>query len=205
MGAPPPYQPPMPRKNNNTVLIVVIILVVLVPCIGLILLAAAGVSFFKNQIGPMAGCMITLESGRNAVEKYVAEKGTYPKAETWQDDIKSYYEKELTKEAPDMGPFKPSPADSAWECKFGEPVTGIAYNSDLSGKKAADIKDKGATILFFEIKTPVKNAHEPYKTRAASESPKFMGEPRGWLKIPLDGGVEGIKNSRRGSIKFGTD
>lgn len=203
MSGPPPYQPPMPRKNNNTVLIIVIILVVLVPCIGLIVLAAAGVSFFTKQIGPMAGCMITLESGRNAVEKYAAEKGTYPKAATWQDDIQKYYEAEVSKASEEMGPFKPSKGDEAWSCKFGEPTTGIAYNSDLSGKKPADIKDKGATIMFFEIDTPKRNAASPYKSRPSNESPKFMGENRGWIKIPIDGGVEGIKGNSKG-VRIGS-
>lgn len=195
MSGPPPYSPPTPRKNNNTLLIVILVCVVVVPCLGLIALGVAGFSFVRNTAFPMAGCMVTVQSAQRAINMYAAEKGTYPKAATWQTDTKDYYAKLIDKSKDKLGPITVGKAGEAWNCDTGDNPTGIAYNSDIAGKKPADIKDKLGTIMLFEVEKPALNAHEPYKKKSDDTSPKILGNPRGWVAIGIEGDVEGIKNS----------
>lgn len=200
MSGPPPYSPPTAKKNSNTVLIIVLICVVVVPCLGLIALVFAGYSFVTKTALPMAGCVVTVKAGQQAINKYAAEKGTYPKAETWQSDIKDYYEKAVQKLNEKDSPISVGEVTKAWVCDPGDNATGIAYNSDVAGKKPADIKDKYATILLFEVEKPSLNAHEAFKERPKSTSPKILGNPRGWIKIGIEGDLEGMDNG--GNIRI---
>lgn len=188
--------PPQPRKNNNTVLIVVLILVILVPCIGLLVVGAAGLWGF-NSVKPMAQCMITFEAAHSAVLDYAKEKGQLPNAETWQTDVKSYYAKHVGSKNDKFGPFEPSSADGEWGCKNGDSSTGIAFNSDLSGKKIDEIKDRYATILLFEVEKAQMNARAKYAPRPDKGSPKIFGEERGWITVPVEGEVKMGKNGAK--------
>ncbi|MEQ1822188.1 MAG: hypothetical protein ABL949_06750 [Fimbriimonadaceae bacterium] len=194
MSSPPPFVPPMApypqKKNNNTVLIVVLILVVLVPCIGILVFGALGLSFFKNTAMPMATCMITFEGAKSAVEEYTADKGHLPNAATWQDDVRSYYKKYLESKKEDFGPFSPPPADGVWSCKSGTTVTGLAFNDDVSGKKMADIKDKSTTVLLYEVDKAEMNAHAKYVKKPDSAAPMIFGKSRGWITVTVDGDVK---------------
>lgn len=198
MSSPPPFTPPAPaRRGSNTALIVVLILVILIPCVGLIVFGFLGFNFAQKTVFPMVGCMMTYESAGKAMEAYVKEKGAYPKAATWQDDIAPFYKKHLEAKKEDYGPFPPSKPDDAWSCAFGDPSTGMAYNDDVAGKKKADVKDPSITVVLFEVEKIARNQHEKYKPREATTSPKFFGEHRGWIRIMGDGELTGIKNNKQ--------
>lgn len=182
-----------PQKSNTTLIVVIVVLCVVVPCA---LLIGVG-SYFVRQVGqnvsPMIGCMLMYEGVRDAVEEYaLANEGKMPPATSWQDDIRPFYAKWREKSSKDSGPFKPPAADSEWSCKFGDRVTGIAYNSDLQGKKWEEIENRRKTVLIYEIDQVMKNANGPFKERSKKGSPQFMGEERGWLSIPVEGSMDNI-------------
>lgn len=201
---PPPYYRPQAQKksNSNTILIIVLICVVVIPCVGLLALGAMGYSFFKNVGGPMVGCMITFDTANKAVSNYVTEKGAYPKAETWQDEVQPYYAKILEAKKDEMAMFSPAKPEGVWTCKGGEPQTGIAFNSELSGKKPADIKDKLSKVVIFEVADPKRNAHAVYERKSKETSPKFMGNPRGWMYVTIDGDVQGFEGGSNSGFRM---
>lgn len=197
MQTPPPFSPPgnPPRKSNTALWIVlIVVLCVVIPCGGLVALGFFGMNWFGKTLGPMARCAILFEGVRNSVEMYTKEHdGTLPKAETWQDDVKPYYAKWRDREGKDMGPFTPPSADGEWACEIEGRKTGLAFNSKLSGKKWEEIDQRRTTILIYEVETVMRNANGPYKERPKSSSPKLMGNPRGWIEIPVEGSVDDFK------------
>ncbi len=158
-----------------------------------------------NKVMPMAGCFINFEAARQGLVTYAKEHdGNLPKKENWQRDLKPYVQKYLGKE--DLGPVKAfDPNAAEWYCETDGRRTGIAYNSEIAGKKLADIKDPYMTIAFFEIENPRANAAEVYKRKENSTSPKIFGEPRGWIAITLEGDVQGMKKRSSGGIRIDTD
>ena len=152
-----------------------------------------------KKAGPMFGCIIGLDEGQRAMRMYADEHdGKLPNAKTWQDDIRPYYSR-VDGSSKDKGPFKTFPAEGEWVCNDDkEQRTGIAFNSDLSGKKLADIKDPYSTVLLFEVEKIGTNQSEPYKARPDSTAPKFFGNNRGWLSIH----VLGALRQKDGNFKF---
>jgi hypothetical protein len=91
-------------------------------------------------------------------------------------------------------------------CKTEAGMTGMAFNSDLSGKKMAEVKDPYGTIVIFEIEKATRNAHGTFKARSKENSPKIMGERRGWIEMPLQGSARGFDMGRRsGKIEIKID
>lgn len=199
---PPPFTPPA-RRSNNTVLIVILCVVGGICLICGIGAVASGMWAF-NKVGPMVGCIVNMTAAREGVLDYAkANNGTLPNAETWQDDIKQYVGRHLKKE--DLGPFKAMDPNGEWYCETDGVKTGIAYNSDLSGKKLDEVQNQYTTVAVFEIEAPKRNAHEPYKRRDKSTSPKLFGEPRGWLYMFLQGhDIEGIEGESGGNFRVRT-
>lgn len=194
-NAPPPFVPPAaagPKKSNTTLIVVIILAVVGIPCVGAIVVGAVGFKFFKSDIAPMAGCMMAFEEVHEAVIDYANEhNATLPNAKTWQDDVRDNYRKVVVKNSEDRGPFKAMRADSDWGCEIGnDQMSGIAFNSEVSGKKLADIKEPRSTVLIFEVEAPGKNAARPFKALDEETSPKIFGENRGWVTVTVGGEVE---------------
>lgn len=190
--SPPPFNPsemPAPRRSNSSLKIVLLILfLVCVPCIGLV---AVGGYFGFNLFGKgmkMASCAIAFEDVRDAIMTYANEHdGTLPNAKTWQTDITPYYAK-VTATHKDMGPIKLMPAAGPWGCDNGDnQLTGIAYNSALSGKKLKNIENPYGTVLLFEVEKPELNATAVYVPRPKSTGPLFFGQHRAWMTIPVQG------------------
>lgn len=204
MNVPPPFTPPTgapPRKNNTGLIVAIVLICILVPCAGLIAVSVLGVNWFKNTIGPLASCAIGFEQVRDSLIEYADKHdGKLPRAETWQDDVRPIYAERVKNPSKEYGPFKPMEPDGDWGCKVDQSMTGIAFNSDLSGKVLKDIKDPRTTILIFEIEKALKNAHEPFKSRSKATSPRIMGEHRGWIEIPIEGDAEGFDTN--GNTKF---
>src|ERR1044071_9441915 len=97
---PPPFTAPPMRKDRTLAIVIFII-------VGLVLLCGCGVAivgyfgwgFVKKATGPMVGCAINFEATRDAILDYTKDHGgKLPKAETWQDDVRSYVEKELKRD-----------------------------------------------------------------------------------------------------------
>lgn len=170
----------------------IIVVLVVVPCIGVVGLGVFGWGFFKNTLGPMAGCFIGFQHARDAVVQYANEHdGKLPNAKTWQDDVRETYRLIVQKNRDELGPIEPMSPDGPWGCKqeSGQ-MTGMAFNSDLSGKKLSEIKDQHLTILLFEIETASLNANRPYKKMDDKTSPKIFGEHRGWAEIGIQGSLD---------------
>lgn len=197
MQTPPPFSPPgaPPKRSNSAIwIIVIVVLCVVIPCGGLIALGFFGFNWFGRTLGPMASCMLLYEGVRHSVEAYSDEHdGKLPNAATWQDDVRPYYAKWREKSAKEAGPFAPPTSDAEWGCTIEGKKTGIAFNSELSGKKWDDIEKKRTTILLYEVETVLKNANGPYKERSEKSSPTLMGEHRGWIEIPVEGSMDDIK------------
>lgn len=186
---PPPYYAGAPKKSNTTTVVFIVLGVCAVCCIlGALALGGAGWFAFNKGKG-LIGCAMGFDEARQATLAYAeAHKGMLPKAETWQDDITPYFVKIAEKQAGErkmLNGFEPT---GEWRCQNADgPVTGIAFNKDLAGKKLADIQDRESTILFFETPKVGKNLSEPYKRRSDDDSPKIMGQIRGWIRQPIVG------------------
>jgi len=197
MAGPPPYTPPANKKNSNTVLIVVLICVVVIPCLGILALIGFGYFFVTNTAFPLAGCMITAKAGQQALNAYALEKGTYPKAESWQTDIKDHYERALATYKKEGMPFELATATEAWKCDRGSKPTGFTYNTDVAGKKPSEIQDKYKTVLLFESKSVGINQSAKYSPLPMESSPTIIGAPRGWMFIHIEGEPEGVDQRNR--------
>jgi hypothetical protein len=191
---PPPFNQPA-AKTNTTKIVLIVLAFVLIPCAGLVGLAAwlafFGVRTVNQSVMPLAACGIGFRDVREALVSYAKEKGAYPAAATWQDDIREHYRKVVARrqEPRDMGPFKMevmSP-DGDWGCKIGEGrMTGMAFNSEFGGLKLDAVTDK-SRILIYEIPAPRRNAAAPYKPQPEASRPRLFGEPRQWIVVPLEG------------------
>lgn len=159
--------------------------------IGFIVLGFLGFNFFKKNIGPMAGCMVSFQVTRDAVIEYAkSHDGKLPNAATWQDDVKEILRRRI-KEVADQPVFETISPDGDWGCKYGDnKMTGIAFNADLSGKALNDVQNAWSTPLIFEIEAPRKNANEKFTQRPVSTSPTLMGEHRGWVVANVEGEVD---------------
>ncbi len=148
-----------------------------------------------NQTKNLIPCMFTMSTLNKSMEDYVKEKGKYPSAEKWQDELAPYYtkaSKEFTEEFKDApGPMKDwgniADINASLDCNTSSsPKTVLAFNPEISGKKPADIKDVD-TIMFFETTSSGRNIAEKPTARKFADSPKMMGSPRGWYQMNMDG------------------
>lgn len=164
-----------------------------------------------NMTSKVIGCSMSFELSHKASLAYAKEHGgKLPDAAKWQEQIAPYYKKLETKlfatnkELRENPVFKFEPGDitKPLPCDFGEPVTTITYNSDLSGKVLESLKDPSGTVMFFEGTQAVVNANGPYKERSEKDSPKIMGSPRDWLKWNVNQTGSPFKGSKDGSLDF---
>jgi hypothetical protein len=209
MQTPPPFQnpgmmqPPMPARSNNRLLWGIVITIVVLCCGGVIALTLFGVNAFKQAM-PLAGCALKLERLQTALRSYSeGHNGMTPAAATWQDDLAPELEKikKSNRGKDDEDAARMFGIDSEpFSCTVtDQPNTGLWYNSDIAGKKLADIKATD-TVAFFEKPEATKNGAEPYK-EVTAESPKFkmlwINQSRGWFVAPIMGEVDLIKNGKR--------
>jgi hypothetical protein len=188
MQSPPPYTPPG-KKSNTGLIIGLVIGGILLCCVLPIGLIGGGGFLAFNKGKDMITCGFGIRQMRDAVIDYAnANNGKLPDADRWMDQVRPYYEKQTAKMKED-NPFGHIPADSVWACTSDGVQSGIAFNSALSGKNLKSITDRSNTIVVFEVGTPAKNKHEPYKDQSKATSPKMFGKPRGWFKAALEGPV----------------
>ncbi len=187
METPPPYIPPQRPKSSNAVVWWVVGGVSLCCVLPGLLLGGLGFWGF-NKIKGTGGCALAFNDLEKAFPMYAADhKGKLPQADKWQDEMREYYRKSLSpaNEGKSINQMTP---DGDWGCVDSEGKgTGLAFNSDLSGKKLAEISDP-TTPLVFEVESPSKNQHEKYKARPFTTSPFMIGNlHRGWMELPVSG------------------
>ena len=201
MAVPPPFNPAAPPKpksdSSKACLIAVIVVVAFCVVLGVGgFFMANGV--WNNAIKPMASCMVTFDTARDAMLAYAKKNdGKLPPATKWQAAIKPYYERISAKldsqELPaGMGP---DPIGGTLDCEFGSSKTGIAYNSAIAGMKLADIKDKSSTALLFEVANPGMDLVAKYDPNRSEKPPKFMMNDREWTVFFVEGNSEPFENS----------
>ncbi len=196
MESPPPYQP----KKKSTGLIIGLIIGGVLLCCGLPVVLLGGAAIWGMKAGgPVVKCTISLKAMQKAVHAYAAEhNGKLPTAATWQDQIKPYYSKAIADPKIAKNPFGFIPVEGEWGCEADDNVvTGLAFNTDLSGKTLADIKDPAGTVLLFESRERKRNLAQKYDAAKLANLPKrfkseaiFMVTVSGETKMVGPGGKE---------------
>lgn len=205
MESPPPYMPA--PKKSNTGLIVGLILGGFFLCCLLPLGLLGGFGYFAfNKSKDMVSCIMAYQNVRDALVDYSQDHGgKLPPAAKWMDEVRPYYKKIIAR-APDKDGQKVfgfMPAEGTWSCSDGSGgQTGMAFNSDLSGKKVADIKNPSRTYLVFETKSPAPNLNQKFEELPKDQSPKIFNSARGWIKVPVQGDVKTGNSTTR--IRGGT-
>jgi hypothetical protein len=186
MAGPPPYGP---KKSNTTTIVFVVLGVCAVCCIlGVAGAVFAGIWGVRKSSATIA-CVFGFEEVGRAMKAYTEEHGgKLPKKENWQDELRPYFVKQLEMDEEEgakvFGSFDP---DGVWVCKEDNGnTTGIAFNSDLSGKNLKDIANKRTTYILFEVPKTGMNLSEKYTELSEASSPKIFGQPRGWFYIDAD-------------------
>ncbi len=188
--APPPMYGPAPKSSGNKTWIIIGSFA-LICCAGVIvagiLLLNAGKGFMKNVIS-MGGCTQSMEHLSRSLQTYAQEHGgKTPPAADWQKALAEAYKK-IPNRSSKENPFKSANIDGTMLCQDHEGTrTGIAYNSDVAGKKLAD--EKFDTITFYEVPDTGKNLARKYVELSKDTSPKIFGQPRGWLTVNVSGDV----------------
>lgn len=191
--APPPGMG-VPQKKGTNPLVWIFVALGAFCCIGIIAFGAMTATVF-NQTKGMFPCIFSLATLNKSMDAYVKEKGVFPPAENWQDELAPYYSKNSDdmknelKDAP-MGIDEwanVADINGDFSCNTSGTKTFIAYNPDIAGKKVTDIADPAATVMFFETTTTGRNINETYAEKDFSTSPKLMGQPRGWYQMTADG------------------
>lgn len=203
MGSyPPPFNPAPPRKNSNTKVILIILGLVAFICIGgLAATMIFGYRMLKDTIGPIAGCGMGFDNVRSALEAYAAKnEGKLPPAATWQDDVRPFLVEVLKKSKNELEGIVPEiDPGGSWGCKDGKGgLTGMAFNSELAGKKVADIKNPETTVLLFEVPTIKANQSLAYAEPPEAKRPMMMGKPRPFIKLHVKGEGDFNMNFKNG-------
>ena len=186
METPPPY---MPRQKSKTNAIVWWIVGAVAFCCVLPGVFLGGAAFWGvGKVKNFAGCMFQFQDVQKGILKYASEhKGKLPNAKTWQDDVRKDYIASMRPQE-QLGPFKESDPNGIWGCTDdNQQMTGIAFNSELSGKNIKDIKDQTAAILIFETQRAEMNLADKYQALDFEKSPLIFNKHRGWLVSPVSG------------------
>ncbi|MCH8979103.1 MAG: hypothetical protein IH945_07660 [Armatimonadetes bacterium] len=200
MAATPPAFNPAQRQRSGKNVWIWLILAVVFFCILLIVGIGLMVKSVATAGFGLMSCMINGELATNAVLAYALDHdGQFPNAETWQDDVRPYYERLYEKrgemfnseDMPDFFNFDVAEPGALLTCNPSGPnETGFAFNSELSGLNYDDVEDPAATILVWETKTPRFNAFgEPTGRSDDDEALKFFGEARPWMDFLVTGDI----------------
>ncbi len=206
METPPPYIPPQ-KKSKTGLIIGLVVGGILLCCVLPIGLVAGGGYFMFKKASGMIECSVSMTTLRDALIDYSKDHGgKLPKADKWQDDVRSYYAKKMASKGSEAGPFTLIPAAGNWDCKADSGPTGIAFNEKLSGKKLSDIEDKSSTILLFQVpQATTPNLHMPYAPQEMDKSPKMFNEHIGWIEQPVEGaGYNRGRNGKRSTMDIKT-
>ena len=170
--------------------------------------------FVKNMIGQVsttASCMAMFNMAHDATVAYSMEHGgKLPPADSWQKDIKPYYDrlnKKMAAEFEDaemLKGFLPPSADGDLVCTWEGKKTGISYNSEVAGKVMTSIQNPTTTVMFSETETHGFSQSGPYKAPPTSRAPKMMYNERDWIVWYIEGNKDPFESgsSSTKSIKI---
>ena len=186
MESPPNYMAP-PKNKSNAVIWWIVGGIFGCCLIGALAIGGGGFWLFNKAKG-MGTCMIAFQNVNKAVHKYATDhSGLLPKAETWQDDVREDYRSFMIPKEK-LGPIEQMQAEGDWGCKDDKgQLSGISFNSDLSGKKLSSIGDQVSTVMIFETDHASMNQHAPYKRQDPAASPTILGQHRGWTYVTVGG------------------
>lgn len=181
MQAPPSYSGPVRKKSNVGLIVGIVVAVLALCCVLPIALLVKGATSFMGGASTMMSCGNTLSNVRDGLVAYAKQHdGKLPPAENWQDTIQS-----LVKPVVLPPPFQNSSAADV--CDAAAPSS-IAYNTDVAGKKLADLNEKDDVVVLFEVPGKGRNQARKYQQLPFKGSPQLvMGAPRGWMEQPLHG------------------
>ena len=210
---PPPFEPGgnyAPRNKNSANPIIWILVAIGAACCICIIAGAFMMKGVVSEGMSIAKCPIGMELYQQSITAYVKEKGVFPPAQNWQDEIAPYFEiefkdfQEKTDEAKSMGEMFDIPkADEVLVCyeTRGQAITGIYYNTDLAGKKPTDFPDVDKEILLFESDGAVRNGNVPFNDRKTDAKVTVFGQDRKHYKMTYGGDLD----SGGSSVKVGVD
>lgn len=208
--SPPAFNPASSKSGSKLWLWLIIAFVAF--CVILI----AGIFFVSKMLlgtgMEFLSCRMNGELATNAVLAYAKDHdGQLPDGDSWQDDVRPYYEKLYDKVArdfidedvPDIVSIDIAKPGQVLRCSTGSDFkTGFAYNSLLAGTNTADYDYPRDTVLIWETTNPGYNAHGDPSTRGDdSTSPKIFGDERGWMDFSLAGDSDS-RQPNQGQFNF---
>jgi hypothetical protein len=191
---------PAPKKGGLWKVFLIVGAVLALGCIGICVGGWFLVGRSVGLVAPAVQCMSEISLNQAAIKAYAdANDGVLPPAEAWQDEISSFYEAEYAKWEPLQKELGNLPGPSAMNisvakpgeaigCTFGEPDTGFAYNSDVAGKKLAEVDS--STMLLFETEKKEYNQAMPFVEKDNASSPKIENKARGWFGVSVGGTIK---------------
>lgn len=175
----------MPQKKSKTGLIIGLVVggIALLCVLPIAVLGYFGANLVNKKVTPVVGCSVGFVEAQQAMIQYAdAHGGRLPKAQTWQDDIRPFFEKVDKNSGVPLKSAKVFPANGDWVCTDEKNTrTGIAFNSKLSGAKISEILDPSTTPMLFEVERTGTNLSEPYRFRRQDLAPLVLGEHRTWI------------------------
>ncbi|MFY9233977.1 MAG: hypothetical protein WAO58_05890 [Fimbriimonadaceae bacterium] len=183
---PPGYQLPTqsPQRSANRTLWIVAACIA-VPCCGLLgFFGYVGIRGFREFM-PFLGCVGTFHDLQAAMDLYAKDnKGRLPPGSKWQESLRPYLAK--VPSGDEFRRYSNLESKSVWGCTTPDEgvYTGIAFNSALSEKVLADIKEPEKTPLLFEVPAGSPNLSQPYSIERSGKAPVWVfGQPRGWMEV----------------------
>lgn len=173
------------------------------------LCCGGGVFYCSRNAMPMAGCLITYSLAEQAISEYARKHdGNLPPAANWQSELAPYYTKYAAKaDTPKGNPFvniEIADITKPLGCYDGSRATsGMAYNTEVAGKKLHQIKDR-TTPIFFEVPTASLNQAMKYAEQDVSKAPTMFGQSRGWFLVTVDGQTLMLTKDGRTPVNVGT-
>lgn len=207
MAATPPTFNPAPAKSGNKIWLWIILALV-----AFCVILAAGIFFVgKSLLGKgleVAACAMNGDLATNAVLAYALEhEGQLPDSETWQDDIRPYYETLYDKMIDDMDMedvpgwinFEIAKPGEVLTCNNADDFkTGFAFNSQLAGTNTADYDSPDDVILLWEMVNPVYNGSgDPSDRPATDPNLKMFGDARSWWDFYLSGDSDSFQSDQQ--------
>lgn len=173
------------------------------------LCCGGGVFYCSRNAMPMAGCLITYSLAEKAVADYAREHdGKLPPAANWQSELAPYFKKHAAEaDTPKGNPFvniEIADIEKPLGCYDGDRATsGMAYNTDVAGKKLDEIKDR-KTPIFFEVPTAKMDQSFKYAEQDVAKAPTMFGQSRGWFLVTVDGETLMATKDGRTPVNVGT-
>lgn len=134
---------------------------------------------------PFLGCVGTFHDLQAAMDLYAKDnKGRLPPGSKWQESLRPYLAK--VPSGDEFRRYSNLESKSVWGCTTPDEgvYTGIAFNSALSEKVLADIKEPEKTPLLFEVPAGSPNLSQPYSIERSGKAPVWVfGQPRGWMEV----------------------